>query len=130
MHRAAVGQLGTLREAGRARRVEDRGVVVGVDVGRGQLGRRSGGGHDVRPADAVGGQVAIGAHRDERERVLRAEAVEHGQDALDALVVGDQHLGARVVRPYSISGVVHHAFSPTTAAPSDVIAQYPTTHSG
>ena len=31
--------------------------------------------------------------------------------------------GRESVRPYSISGVVHHAFMPTTAAPIDVIAQ-------
>ena len=36
VHRAPVGQLGALGEPGRARRVEDRGVVVGVD------GRRRG----------------------------------------------------------------------------------------
>ena len=39
-------------------------------------------------------------------------------------------LGCESARPYSISGVVHQALSPTTAAPIDVIAQYPTTHSG
>ena len=32
-------------------------------------------------------------------------------------------LGRESARPYSISGVVHQAFMPTTAAPIDVIAQ-------
>ncbi len=32
--------------------------------------------------------------------------------------------------PNSISGVVHQAFSPTAAAPSEVTAQNPITHSG
>ena len=38
--------------------------------------------------------------------------------------------GRESARPYSISGLVHHAFIPTTAAPSDTVAQYATTHSG
>ena len=39
-------------------------------------------------------------------------------------------LGSLSLRPYSISGGVHHAFMPTTAAPRDTVAQYATTHSG
>ena len=31
--------------------------------------------------------------------------------------------GRESARPYSISGVVHHAFIPTTAAPIDTVAQ-------
>ena len=38
--------------------------------------------------------------------------------------------GRESARPNSISGVVHQAFMPTTAAPIDTVAQYPMTHSG
>ena len=64
VHRAAVGELGALRVAGRARRVEDRGVVVGIDGGVGQAGRRGLGVDDVVPPGGVVGEVAVGAHGD------------------------------------------------------------------
>ena len=55
--RAAVRQLGALREAGRARRVEDRGVVVGIDVDLGQRVGSRVGHHDVVPSGGVGRQA-------------------------------------------------------------------------
>ena len=39
-------------------------------------------------------------------------------------------LGFESDRPYCISSVVHQAFMPTTAAPIEITAQYPNTHSG
>jgi hypothetical protein len=55
---------------------------------------------------------------------LGAHAVEVGQDPLEALVVGDQDLGAGVGEPVlHLLGPVHQAFMPTTAAPIDSVAQ-------
>ncbi len=96
VHRPTVGELGALREAGGARGVEDGGVVVGVDGGVGQGGRGGGTVHHVGPAHGVGRQGAVGAHGDDVQRATGAHVVEHLLEALEALVVGDEHLGAAV----------------------------------
>ena len=92
VHGPAVGQLRTLRVAGRARRVEDRGVVVGVDGGVGQGVRRGVRVDDVVPPGGIVGQLAVGAHRDHVQRGDGPQPLEHRQHALQPLVVGDEHL--------------------------------------
>ena len=92
-----MGQLGALGEAGRARRVEDRDVVVGVDVGVGQPGRGAGGIDRRRPSATQ----SSGSSRSERTAITCSGASSRrpsssGQHPLEALVVGDQHLGPGV----------------------------------
>ena len=107
-----MGELGALGEPGRARRVEDRDVVVGVDVGVGEGGRRCVGVDHLVPAIDATREVALGAHGEQVERCVGSDVVEDRQHALDTLVVGDEHLGLRVAE-----AVGHLGWSPPRVHP-------------
>ena len=120
VHRTAVRELGTFREAGGARRVEDRRVVVGVDVRR-RATRPGRPPPSRRPSERrSSGSVAIGAHGDDVHRVrdTHAHRVQDVADPLEALVVDDEHLraGCRRVRTPS-RAVSTRRSCPTHAAP-------------
>ncbi len=66
--RPAMGELGALREPGGAGRVEDAGIVVGIDVDRGQCRRCVAGIDHVLPACGVGGELSVVADRDDVQR--------------------------------------------------------------
>ena len=125
VHRAAVGQLGALREPRGARRVEDAGIVVGVDRRRpaSSAGAVAG---SITSAhrDGIGRQFAVVANGDQVERAPRPAARRApGGCARRARRRRSRRPGCESARPYFISSVVHHAFIPTQAAPSDTIAQ-------
>ena len=115
-----MGELGALGEPGGARRVEDRHVVVGIDVGGRKVGRRRRRIDDVAPAAGVGGQVAIGADADHVQRRPRSG----GRRAPAAPARGARRRrsapwAAESPRPYSSSGVVHQALTPDDGGAED-----------
>ena len=107
-----------LRLAGRARRVEDRGVVLGIerDVGQRRRRRRR---RRARPRTArAGAASACSLARDDDAARGRARR-ERSAEALGALARRrTTTFGRSRSRPYSSSGAVHHAFSGTTTAPA------------
>ena len=123
---------------GRARGVEDGGVVLGLDghVGQGDVAASSDVAHQVgerrRRAPATPGRswtgrpVLVGDHH----RPQVGELGEVGQQAVEAAAVDEGHGGARVGRPYWSSGLVHHALSGTTTPPAAAAPQKAMAHSG
>ena len=94
-----MGGDGALGPAGGARRVEDhRGVVLG-DVRVGEVG--GGGAGELAEAvqPRVVGQADVGGRAVDEEHVLEVgRQVERAGDALEALLVGHEHLGAGVLQ--------------------------------
>ncbi len=89
----AVRRQRALRGARRARRVEDRGVVVGGDRDVGQAAGRVERRAQVLPPHDTGGQVAAVAAHDDH---LGSEAREVGREALEPLAVEEQRLATGV----------------------------------
>ncbi len=97
-HDVALAAMGAFRPAGGARRVEDRGVVLGVEAGvrQGLVGEvKVGGGRPDQVLEGVGRAQLI-ARRTHGEEAGEAELVQVWLDSSQAFGVGDQHLGGGV----------------------------------
>ncbi len=92
VHRPAMGELCALGEPRGAGRVEDAGIVVGIDVDRRQFGRSVRWVDDILPSVGVVGELTVEAHGHQVQRCLGAQCIENGKHTGDALAVGDEHL--------------------------------------
>ena len=96
---AAVGGDGALGPAGGAGRVEDDGVVVLGDLLVDEVGGGGAGELGELVEARVVGQAEVGGGAVDEEDVLEVGGlVERAGDPLEALAVGDEHLGAGVLQ--------------------------------
>ena len=117
-----------LRPARRARRVEDRREVLGLEVDVGQRRRR----RAPSPSTSSHRSARAGARSSARATTIVATSSAGSTSASRSSRSASTNttLAPESRRPYSSSSAVHHAFSGTTIAPAAAAAQNAIDHSG